>query len=129
MACIDTCVCSSTNEVAAKQTGALKENVIEITLTCHAPSAKTMESQKKKVPVNMTLGTLRTLIEKLFTLPKSKMKLFLQLDHQTFPEDITDVKDDRRLGDLYIVVSAPSLLRNAQALILASLGRSRNSHQ
>ena len=63
-----------------------------------------MGSHTKKVSLNMTLGSLRTLIEKLFTLPKNQMKLFLQTDGQTFPEDITRVKDDKRLGDLYIVV-------------------------
>lgn len=89
----------------AKQTGALRESVIDITLICHAPSAGAkMGSQTKKVSLNMTLGTLRILIEKLFALPKNQMKLFLQVDGQTFPEDITGLKDDKRLSDLYIVV-------------------------
>ena len=63
-----------------------------------------MGEQTKKVSINMTLGTLKTLIEKLFVLPRNKMKLYLKADDRTFPEDITDIKDDKRLGDLYIIV-------------------------
>lgn len=78
---------------------------MEVKLTCHAPSAgSSMGSQAKKLSVNMSLGTLRTLIEKLFSFSKDKMKLYLKSEDAGFPEDITDFKDDMKLRDLYIVV-------------------------
>eukprot|EP00210_Caulerpa_lentillifera_P006897 g6594.t1 len=96
----------SSNASSVKQTGALKESVVEVKLSCHAPSCgSSMGSQTKKLSVNMSLGTLRTLIEKLFNLPKDKMKLYLKSEDTGFPEDITDIKDDKRLRDIYIVVS------------------------
>jgi len=62
-----------------------------------------MGSHTKKVPVNMTLGTLKTLAERLFGVAKSKMKVYLKGEDGSFPEDVSDVKDDKRLGDLYFI--------------------------
>lgn len=89
----------------------MRSNVVEVTFVCNAVSggAKTM-SLKRKLPLSMTMGSLKQLLEKLFNVHQDKVHLHMQSDALMMPEDITDALEQEKLSDLYFKVTTLKLI-------------------
>lgn len=92
------CKCrASSHDSGAPQT--LGANTVGLKLTCVAGAAGVkMGTQTRKVPMTMTVGTLKALVRTLFSL-KGNVKLFLRDETMPVPEAL---EDDERLQLKYL---------------------------
>ncbi|GMH33419.1 hypothetical protein BSKO_01253 [Bryopsis sp. KO-2023] len=85
-------ICAISETFGAPQT--LGDFMVELKLTCVAPSAGSkMGSHTKKIPLTLTIATLKMLAEKLFSVDAGKVKFFLKDKTMPMPEALED--DDR----------------------------------
>jgi len=76
---------------AAQEAGAMGDSLVEIALTCVAGAkGAAMGTHRKRLPLQMSVGQLRAVCEKLFQVPAARMALFLRAPGAPFPEPVAE---------------------------------------